>query len=157
MTSSNVNMNTDFRYRMDLICQCSTEWVIALDKYLLVQTSESYYRILHLKLQRSRATTKCYPILKIFCTKFISIICIDWTGASLTLTIFIFWLCAMGHPNIYIYIISLLLVVQVLSRLPSSCTSGSAARASVPASWLGDFWWHCQCQGDLLESQQHSG
>jgi len=38
-------MNTDFRYCMDLICQCPTERVTALDKYLLDQTSESYYRI----------------------------------------------------------------------------------------------------------------
>src|SRR6218665_3384880 len=38
-----------------------------MDKYLLVQILEFYYRI---TCKASRATTKCYPTLKIFCTKF---------------------------------------------------------------------------------------
>src|SRR6218665_891607 len=50
---------------MNLICQCSLRWTnICLFK------PQNRIIVLHLKLQRSRATTKCYPILKIFCTKF---------------------------------------------------------------------------------------
>src|SRR6218665_4209592 len=63
-------MNTDF---IDIVWTC---YANAQLSECLRWTNICLFRpqnriiVLHLKLQRSRATVKCYPILKIFCTKF---------------------------------------------------------------------------------------